>query len=213
MRIPFFPNAGDGTFCFQAALRMALAALMPEKEFSCEELTRISGKLPGKWTWPTSAMLWMIEQGFSIKLIEDFDYALFASKGEAYLLERFGEEVGRAQIENSDIEREIAVAKRFASVAPIEVRVPDADDLRRESEAGSVVVCNVNAMALHGQGGYSGHFVVICEVGKNSVTLHDPGLPPAPALEVSLDLFDRAWAYPSTRDRNLLAISLPSKTA
>lgn len=207
MDIPFFPNTGDGTHCFQAALRMALGALWPERPFTYDELDRISEKLPGKWTWPTAAMLWMIEQGLTVRLIEEFDYRAFVERGEAYLLDRFGEEVGRAQIANSDIEREREIARRFVDLAPLEDRIPGLDDIRWQLEGGAVVIVNINAAALYGRPGYSGHFVVICEVGDDAVVLHDPGLPPAPHVRVSRGDFDRAWAYPTDRDRNLMAIS------
>lgn len=207
MKVPFFSNTGDGTHCWQAALMMALAVLLPDRPFTYEELDRISAKQPGKWTWPTAAMLWMLEQGLTLTLVEEFDYHAFADRGGDYLIERFGEEVGRAQIAQSDIGRELAIARRFAAIAPLEVRVPTVDDIRHFLEDGAVVIVNLNAALLHGREGYSGHFVVVTAVGEEGVTLHDPGLPPSPDLHVSHDRFERAWAYPSPRDRNLLAIA------
>jgi len=209
MKIPFFPNTGDGTHCFQAALRMALGALVPERDYSYEELDRISGKRPGKWTWPTAAMVWMIEQGLEVRLIEDFDYADFAGRGGDYLIERFGEEVGRAQMENSDIEFERPIARRFAAHAPVERRPAELIDIERELDAGAAVIVNLNAAPLYGREGYSGHFVVICEVGRGEVRLHDPGLPPSPDLLVSEETFLKAWGYPTARDRNLMSIRRP----
>jgi hypothetical protein len=210
MRIPFFPNTGDGTHCFQAVLMMALAALVPDRSFTYEDLDKISGKLPGKWTWPTAALLWLIDVGLEVKLIEEFDYAAFAERGGDYLIGRFGEEVGRAQIANSDIERERVLAKRFAAIAPLEMRVPDIDDIENLLRQGSVVIVNLNSAVLEGGEGYAGHFVVVCEVDSSMVRLHDPGLPPRPNLKVTLERFDRAWGYPHPGDRNLLAIRKPS---
>ncbi len=207
MDIPFFPNTGDGTHCLQAALKMALAVHMPGRSFTYEELDVISMKLPGLWTWPTAAMLWMMREGLSLKLIEEFDYRLFAERGEEYILERFGPEVGRAQIENSDIAREVEIARSFVEVAPIEVRAPGISDITREIDLGAVVVCNINSAALMGVAGYAGHFVVVCDVVGDLVTLHDPGLPPRPGLVVSTEEFEKAWAYPEGRDKNLLSIA------
>lgn len=190
-------------------MMMALGFLVPDRRFSYEELDRISLKKAGLWTWPTAAMLWMIERGLTIKLIEDFDYSDFARRGEAYLLERYGEEVGRAQIEHSDVAFERDISRRFADVAPIENRPAGLEDIRAEIEAGAVVIVNVNAAALLGQEGYSGHFVVICDVSDAGVTLHDPGLPPRPELLVPISRFLAAWGYPSDRDRNLMSVGLP----
>jgi hypothetical protein len=213
LKIPFFPNTGDGTHCWQAAMRMALAVLLPELAVTDDELDRISGKLSGKWTWPTQAMLWMIGQELEIKLIEEFDYRDFADRGERYILERYGDEVGQAQIANSDIPREQEIAQRFVDVAPLECRIPTVADIKREIACGAVVIVNVHAAALHGLPGYSGHFVVVCEVTGDAVTLHDPGLPPRPDFAVPVATFERAWAYPSERDKNLLAIARPKKAS
>jgi len=209
MEIPFHPNTGDGTHCFQAALRMALGALVPEREFTYEELDRISVKLPGRWTWPTAAMLWMIERGLEIRLIEDFDYGDFARRGGDYLIERYGEEVGRSQMEHSDVEFERSISQRFAKIAPVEKRPATLGDIRGEMGRGAVVIVNLNAAPLHGDEGYSGHFVVICEVGDDRVSLHDPGMPPGPNLTVGLDRFMAAWGYPTARDQNLMSIRRP----
>ena len=207
MTIPFFPNTGDGTHCFQAALMMTLAIHMPDRKFTYEELDAISQKLPGKWTWPTAAMLWMMENGLDVKLIEEFDYPAFVKDGEHYLIERFGEEVGRSQAEHSDLAREIDISRRFMEHAPLDYRSPTLADIKKQLRRDAVVIVNVNAAALHGSVGYSGHFVVICDVKKKSVVLHDPGLPAFPAFEVSHARFEAAWAYPTERDRNLMAIS------
>ncbi|MFH1830791.1 MAG: hypothetical protein ABH871_08475 [Pseudomonadota bacterium] len=210
MNIPFFPNTGDGTHCFQAAMKMALAKLLPEREFSYEELDRISLKLPGRWTWPTAAMLWMIEKGLEVKLIEQFDYADFAKRGGEYLIERYGKEVGGAQIEHSDVEFERDISLRFSKIAPIELRPAYLEDLQKEMARGAVVIVNLNACVLQDQEGYSGHFVVMCDIGDKEIRLHDPGFPPMPNVIVPVDRFIKAWAYPTACDRNLLSISCPT---
>ncbi|MBT3181858.1 MAG: hypothetical protein HN337_05030 [Deltaproteobacteria bacterium] len=206
MKIPFYPNTGDGTHCFQAALKMALGMLIPEKEFSYEYLDEISNKKPGKWTWPTSAMLWMMDQGLEIGLIEEFDYRAFVDRGGEYLLERYGEEVGRAQIENSDVEEERTIAKEFVDKAPIEYRIPQLDDIEALLKSQHIVIINLNSAALHGHEGYAGHFIVICDIVGDRIILHDPGMPPMPNFEVSQEIFERAWGYPTVNDRNLLSI-------
>jgi len=208
--IPFFSNTPDGTHCFQAALKIILAYFWPSREFSYEELDKISAKVPGKWTWPTAAMTWLMEQGYDIRLIEDFDYDAFAKRGEAYIMERCGAEVGKAQIENSVISREREYAGKFAAVAPLENRIPTFEDIKELLEAGYLVICNINAAALYGFEGYSGHFVVVFECNQKTVTIHDPGLPSQPSLKVKHAIFEKGWAYPTEREKNLLAIRLKS---
>lgn len=206
MQIPFHPNTGDGTHCFQAVLKMALATFEPDKDYSYEQLDRISQKVEGKWTWPTAAMVWLMERGYEVRLVEEFDYKEFADRGMDYLIDKCGQEVAEAQADNSLIEEERKTAAAFVERAPVDFRVPSLEDLKQLVEDGWVVICNINAALLHEQSGYTGHFVVITDVDDKEVTLHDPGLPPSPALSVELATFEHAWGYPSTTDKNVLAI-------
>ncbi len=204
--IPFYPNTSDGTHCFQAALAIVFGHIWPDRKFSIEELDVISAKVPGKWTWPTAAMIWMIEQGLDIKLIEDFDYNDFAVRGEEFLVERLGVDVARAQIANSEISQELGFAKEFAKIAPLECRMPSFEDIEKLLNEGFLLICNINAAVLYGQEGYSGHFVVVFAYDETTVTIHDPGLPPKPSLKVKRNAFEKAWAYPTPREKNILAI-------
>jgi hypothetical protein len=178
----------------------------PQKSCTIEEMDSISAKVPGKWTWPTAAMLWMIENGYEIRLIEDFDYALFAEKGKDYIIDKCGKEVGEAQIKNSIIDREQELARKFAKFNLVERRLPVFEDIEILLNGGYLIICNINAAALNRQKGYSGHFVVVYKFSRKTITIHDPGLPPRPSLEVPLELFEKAWAYPSESEKNLLAI-------
>ncbi len=206
MKVPFFSNTNDGTHCFQAALGSVIKYFEPEKKITMDELDVISAKVPGKWTWPTAAMLWMLENGYELILIEDFDYNLFAEKGEEYILEKCGKEVGEAQIKNSVIAREKKLARQFAKFDLVEQRLPSFEDIKRLLDDGYLIICNVNASALNNQKGYSGHFVVVYECQENQLTIHDPGLPPKPSIRVSFEDFEKAWAYPSVNEKNILAI-------
>jgi len=208
MKVPFFSNTEDGTHCFQAALRIVLGHFWPDREFMYEELDKITAKVPGKWTWPTAAMIWLMENGFELHLVEDFDYKEFAQRGEQYIIEKCGPEVGEAQIKNSIISREQEYAAKFVKIAPLERRIPTFKDIKNYLSDGYLIICNINASTLYNQPGYSGHFVVIFRYGWRTLTIHDPGLPPRPSLHVKKNVFEKAWAYPTEREKNLLAIRL-----
>jgi len=206
MNIPFHPNTGDGTHCFQAVLKMTLGAFEPDTEYSYDQLDQISQKVEGKWTWPTAAMVWLMERGYEVKLIEEFDYKQFAERGMDYLIAKCGQEVAEAQADNSLIEEERKTAAAFVERAPVDYRVPSLDDLKQLVSDGWVVICNINAALLQHQPGYTGHFVVITEVNDKEVVLHDPGLPPCPGFAAEHASFEKAWGYPAATDKNVLAI-------
>lgn len=187
---------------------MTLKYFQPDREYTYDQLDEISKKEQGKWTWPTAAMLWLMENGFELRLIEEFDYAEFAKRGGDYLIDKCGHEVAQVQMENSDIEREQKVAEQFVEYAPLEHRIPKLDDIKRFLNDHWVVTCNVNSSILYDQPGYSGHFVVILDVDDEEVTIHDPGLPPSPNLSVDRRMFEKAWGYPTASDKNLLAIRM-----
>ena len=204
-KIPFFANLPDGTHCYQAALKMVLG-YFTEREWSFEELDALSQKLEGKWTWPTASLLWLLDHGYEVKLIEEFSYEAFAKRGKEYLIEKCGKEVADAQEANSDLAREQKLSAQFVQRAPVSYQVPDWNDLKKLFADNYIIICNINACQLHGRPGYSGHFVVIEDVKNNFIALHDPGLPPAPSITIAKKIFEKAWGYPSRHEKNILAI-------
>ena len=125
-------------------------------------------------------------------------------------MDKAGPEVGEAQIANSDIERELKYAKKFAKLNLVEKRLPTFDDIRSLVTDGYLLICNINAAALYNQPGYSGHFVVVFACDRENIIFHDPGLPPGPDSHFPLSQFEKAWAYPTENEKNLLAIRLKS---
>lgn len=204
-RIPFFANLEDGTHCYQAALKMVLT-FFTHKEWSFEKLDALSGKLAGKWTWPTTSLLWLLDHDFEVKLVEEFSFEEFAKRGKGYLVEKCGSEVANAQESNSDLPREQELAAKLSKRLTVDYRVPTWDDLKYLLNNDYLIICNINSYKISRQPGYAGHFVVPVEIFSESVFIHDPGLPPRPSLEVKRTLFEEAWGYPTGNDKNLLAI-------
>jgi hypothetical protein len=189
---------------------MMFKYFLPEREFTFRELDVISAKVEGLWTWPTAAVLWLVDNGFEVRNVETFDYKEFAQKGGDYLLSHFGENVGQAQIDHSDIPQEIKLAKLFNQKIVSEMRIPEISDLWSCLDEGYLPGCNVNSHGLIGMDGYSGHFVVIIGYDEDSLLLHDPGLPARQNLRVSNEVFEQAWAYPDRAAKNYFAIKLQS---
>ncbi|MBI4223397.1 MAG: hypothetical protein HY609_00550 [Deltaproteobacteria bacterium] len=204
--VVFFANLPDGTHCYQAALKMALA-YFEQKERSFADLDRLTDKLKDKWTWPTASLIWLMENGFEIKLVEKFSYRDFAARGKDYLIEKCGREVADAQAFHSDLFREQALAKQFIEKGgTVDYRIPGLQDIEQSLKDEYLIICNINANCLYQRSGYSGHFVLPVEIGDQNIVIHDPGLPPAPSLKVPKTIFEKAWGYPAEEDKNLLAI-------
>lgn len=203
--VPFYSNTPDDTHCFQAALKMILKYFWPDKDFTWEELEKITGKKEGLWTWPMAGMLWLKNNNFDVKNIEVFDYKKFIESPAQYLIDTYGKEVGEAQIKHSDLSQEIEYAKEFLRKISTENRIPTLDDIKKLLSNGYLVGCNVNSYALNKKLGYAGHFVIIKGFNNNELVIHDPGLPPRENRVVDSDTFEKAWAYPNELAKGIMA--------
>lgn len=208
--VPFYANPDD-THCFQAALKMIMKYFWPDKDFSWKKLEKITAKVEGLWTWPTAGLIWLRERGFEIKNIEPFDYKKFIRFGSRYLLKKYGEEVGKAQIKHSDIEQERILAQKFIKMIDTQKSIPKLDDIKNLLSEGYLIIVNINSEVLDKNTGYSGHFVVVKGFNDKQFFLHDPGSPGIENRKVNFRLFEKAWAYPNEEAKNIIAFKLKEK--
>ncbi|MCR4264132.1 MAG: peptidase C39 family protein [Candidatus Roizmanbacteria bacterium] len=206
--VPFFANTSDDTHCFQAGLRMVLKYFLPEKNHTWKELEKMTAKVKDLWTWPTQGIINLHRMGFNIVDIDDFDIEKFIDNGGEYMIERYGNEVGKEQIKYSDIDQERKIHREYINLNIHQKRIPELKELKKLLDEGYLVTCNVNSYALNNEKGYAGHFVVIFDYDKNNLYLHDPGLPPVKNRKVSYKQFIKAWEYPNKNARNVLAFRL-----
>ena len=207
-KVPFYSNTADNVHCVQASFKMICEYFVPRTKISFKEWDKITTHKPGLWTWSTSGLMWFKKKGFEVVNIEAFDYNQFSIEGVKYLVNFFGEEVGRSQIEHSDIKQEMIISKDFVKKIKLETRIPKLQEIKTLLKDGFIVVCNINSYALDDEKGYSGHAVVVKGCTDSNLILHDPGLPPRQDLEVSDEKFYKAWAYPNENACNLSAIKL-----
>jgi hypothetical protein len=203
--VPFYSNTPDDTHCFQASIRSVLKYFLPRKEFGWAKLDKMTAKKKGLWTWPTQGLLTLKKMGFDIVDMEDFDYSAFIQEGGEYLIEKYGEEVAKEQIKNSDIAQEKRLAREFVKVFGNQSKLPGIKDIKNFLDKGYLVICNVNAYALDSENGFAGHFVVVIGYNEGSLYLHDPGSPPRKDRKVSFKRFIEAWAFPDEKAKNLMA--------
>ncbi len=206
LHVPFYANTEDNTHCFQAALRMILKFFQPEKDYSWEKLECITAKVQGQWTWPIAAMIWLSQNGFEVIDIELFDYNKFSLNGKEYLQEMFGLEVAETQDKHSTIEQERKLSVDLLEYVDVQMRIPDFDDLKKLIDEGHLLICNINSATLDRVDGYLPHSVVVWGYEDERLYLHNPGLPPAENQYVSMEEFERAWAYPGDSAKNILAV-------
>jgi hypothetical protein len=210
---PFYPNLPDESHCLEACVKMITEAIHPFTKFDYKTIDNMTGKssLKVKYSWPLKLYLELSKLGYEVSVIESFDYSSFVDNPENYLIDNYGDEVGRDQIENSDLKNEIFYAKKLIESQSVNLvnRIPAIQDLFDEILKGSLIICNVNQKILQGNDGYIGHCIVIYGFSTNELYVHNPGPPYMPKQILDLALFDQAWSYPTHKSRNILSIKSP----
>ena len=209
LNIPFYGNTKDDSHCAQACFKMVLKHFLPRKSFSYKLLDRVTLHKKGLWVGVSGGLIFFAEQGLRIVNIELFDYRTFANKGQDYLRKLWSSDFFSIQSEKMDFRNEQSLAKRMIRTKSIthKNRPPTMIDVDNLFGEGYVIVANINPFMLDGVNDYAGHSVVITGVSKKSITFHDPGLPPAPNLTVSQNLFQRAFLHPDRRYARLYAVT------
>jgi hypothetical protein len=204
-KTPFYANTPDNTHCFQASIRMILKYFLPDKDFTWDELDRLTAKKEGLWTWPMQGLINLKKMGFDVIDLEDFDYLRLSEEGEDYLQEIYGKESASIQVKNSDMEQERRLAGEFLKEFGKKDKLPALTDIKKYLEKGYLVCCNVNAKVFVDKVGYEGHFVVVTGFDKGNFYINDPGLPPIENAIVPFKKFEKAWAYPDQKAKNVMA--------
>jgi hypothetical protein len=208
--VPFYSNTPDDTHCMQASYRMVLKYFEPKKNFSWNELDRITAKQKDMWTWPMAGLCWFVKQGYEVVYIEDFDYRAFSAQKEKYLFSRYGDQLAKEQIKHSKISEELKWVSIFLDTVNVQNRIPVIDEIKNFLCSGYLVVVSVNYRSLHNKDGYVGHAVVVKGFKKGGIILHDPGSPGLENFEVSFEQFSKGWSYPTHRENNITAIKKKS---
>jgi hypothetical protein len=211
-KIKFVADPGDGVHCFQAVMAMVLSYLEPEKKFSFEELDIISGKESRLWSWPIEMFSWLVDDGYQVREYSLFDSSKFVENPDQYILERYGQEMGQAQVDYSNLPRVAGAMKKMMHKEPVKFfnQAPTIDDIKSLLEKDYLVVVNVNAKSLRNKEGYSGHFVLVLDIDKENVTFHDPGIYNSVAGiendQVSIEQFTKGWMYPTKEDSYMFGV-------
>jgi len=202
--MPYFKQP-DNTHCFQACLKMILKYFFPEKDFTYEELDKISDKPKDKWTWRCNALVELKKMGLNIKTYSSFDYNDFIKNGADYIRKRYDKEVAEKMIGMSDIESEIENTEKMLKENIFELKELLFEDAENFFKKNYVIILLVNSRIINNKSGYSGHFVILTGFDKDSIFIHDPSIENgSPNRKVKKDLFVKAWKYPEKENDVIL---------
>jgi hypothetical protein len=206
--VPFIENTDDALHCQQAAYFMIAKHFDPDFSINWEEWSRVTGFEEDKGTWAFAGLLWFHNHGYEVKHITKFDMEAFIQRGEEYILEISGPEVGRWEIEHSNIPLEQKRSKELLETDIYINREPTINDIKDFLKQGFLVKVLVNSRRLNGQEGYFGHAVVVVGFDDENIIFHNPGPPAAEKQKASYKDFEIAWADPNVDVKELDAIRL-----
>ncbi len=197
LKIPFYPSVAtpkhpEGVDCVEMSIRMILGYLMPEREFSTEELEKITGKVPEKGSWEMPFSIWFANNGLEVKHYSTFDYKSFKEMGIDYIRKEYGDEVAEWQLANSEIKLARSQVSEYLAKTKVIPRRPRISDIIKEMENGNVVRAMVDSGYLNDNSNYLGHSVVVIGYDDSSIWFHDPGLPALENRKVSHKKFQEA---------------------
>lgn len=210
-KVPFYPNTPDQTHCVQAGIKIVLKYFLPERDFSMEELEKLTSYIKGKGTWNTAAFINLHKMGFDVVDMDVLDIDEFLKRGPDYMLELYGPEIGQWAIEHTDFPKEQALYRELQQLGIHQAVTPTIEDIKRLLDDGYLVGPGVNSRALNDKPGFAGHFVVVFDYDDKGFYLHDPGLPALENRFVDYDKFYKAWSASDDRTKTLAAFRLKSR--
>lgn len=200
-------NSADAEHCVHACFQMLFRTNRGATVPSFADLDLMMDKVPGKYTWEYALLGSMANSGFDVKIIWEIDVEHLAADPAAFLIKHYGPTVGQEYIDNSDlpsVQRGAVALQR--SHATIERRSPDVADVVRLLQDGYYLTATINQRVLQADPGYVAHSIVIYGASRRGIRIHNPGPPATEASEITWDLFEKAWAYPTSAARNIMAV-------
>lgn len=177
--IPFFGNH-DNRSCVQCCYRMMLSYFYPQKNWSQSDMDEFCGASPGKYTWMFKPLTGMINLGLNLVVYSNLNTQEFLASPVEYMIQKYGSEGAKVNIENTDMDKVLAQAKDY-------VESPEYHRIKRYSHSytinmvkqllddGYLLLTWVNSRALNNLSGYSGHYILMHDHEPGVLIAHDPG--------------------------------------
>lgn len=208
---PFYYNF-DNTHCVQCVLRGILESFEPVKTLTWEDLDTLTGKEPGKWTWPYRGQINLAKRGYEIVAIspeDDNDYL----KDGVYetLVKMLGVDAANRQREMADLDQVKRDIQEFMELKQQEnlvtfVRSPNLHDYKDYLAQGFLISSSLNARVLDGRDGYASHAVLVYGIDDEYVYLHDSNWENGAQKAVPQALFQQASTSPTPEQWSMLAL-------
>ncbi|MBI1973607.1 hypothetical protein HYS54_02235 [Candidatus Micrarchaeota archaeon] len=203
LKIPFYPDAGDGKQCAQVCMQMVLKHFL-DKEFSVGELVQLTNRAEGLWTWPPQIVVALHDLGLKVTNYTDTTKAKFeefVNNGEAYIRRHFKD--ADKILSYADVSAIAWAEKRMLELGLFETKKLALDDLKANLAQGhiSIVLMDWNKIIGKEDTQYQGHLVVVTGFDDSSIYFHHTGpINPKQNMRVPAEVFERAWSAPGAEN-------------
>lgn len=213
LQIPYVQSP-DENACALASYAMVAKYFFPES--TLEEIAKVSQWRPGYVVWSFKFWLWIMDKGITVVEHDPLDYGAWAEHGEEGLKESVGEKEFQFYKENTlALETYSEDIKRVLQHENFEHKKqkPTFADLENAYQERAACEVVLNSSTLDGESEFTLHRVVVLEVTKDTVTVHDPREPDEealPARKVERSLFEKAWLH-DVEESELCVYKQPTK--
>ncbi len=208
--VPFYADTTkDETHCVQAVFRMVLKYFLLKRNYTWQQLDRITRKQKNKGTWFMAGLMYLSKLGFDLIDIESFDYLKFYKEGGDYIKKFFPKEIANWYLKYSNPLQERKRIPEFLERVKVEKRNASLKEIELWLRRRYLVACDINASVLEGKKGFESHAILVMGYDKKNFFIHDPiGIPDR---RVAKKLFKKACDKASAFGPNLTAFQYPNK--
>lgn len=192
----------DFNACALACYTMVARYFFPE--VTAEQMTKIAGWEPGYVVWSFKFWLWLADKGIRIEDYDIMDCEAWASNGIEGL---------RNSVPQSEFEFYTANTKDLNSYA-VDIQAifanknftyhrerPKLETILNALENKKVCEITLNSGILNNEKEFNMHRVVVLDINKNDVIVHDPDR--GPYFKIPREIFLQAWLGETTPEPEL----------
>ncbi len=192
LSVPFYENKGDGKQCVQVAMKSILKHFL-DRDFSLEELDRLTGRKNGLWTWISQCVIVLHDLGLKVKYYSKSDLEPYL-QGEPFIRKRYGKDSEKI-LKFTDLPIVLDSIKNLLKYNIFEKRKMSFDEVESHIKQGYVPLMSIDHNKIVGKKDlYQGHFVVVTGFDDQNVFYHESGPKnPGENKKVLKSTFIYAW--------------------
>lgn len=201
--IPFVKNE-NGAQCMQSAMASVLKYF--GKDYSLEELDKLTGRTDDRWTSSCQGVLVLHELGLNVHYYSRAEIEPFL-QGEPYVRKHFGPDAEEI-LKHADLDAWVKAAKKVLELNVFENKKLSWQEVEENINKGNPMIFLIDQnIVLDKLGEYAGHYVVLTGFDENYVYYHESGPNHLEAnRKVSKEKFIAAWDAPAN-DNDLIIVA------